>query len=183
MITHSDTPAKKISAHDRILLTAHNLFYKYGIRATGIDLLIKEAGVTKTTFYRHFPSKDTLIIAFLEYRHQHWITWFNRAVDCPNDITKALAERFENDDFRGCAFINTVGEIGITMLEATDISIKHKQEMTNIIHGVLPETDDRLAIAKAIALSIDGAIVQVQREKSPEPALQALNKIIESLLY
>jgi len=52
-----------LPARQRILLTAHDLFYQEGIRATGIDRIIKESGVTKVTFYRHFPSKNDLITA------------------------------------------------------------------------------------------------------------------------
>ena len=66
----------KISVRDKILLTAHDLFYSTGFRATGVDTLIKEAKVTKVTFYRHFPSKSLLILAYLHYRHEIWINWF-----------------------------------------------------------------------------------------------------------
>ncbi|WP_394700542.1 TetR/AcrR family transcriptional regulator [Thiomicrorhabdus sp.] len=76
MIKKSPPHATKLPARERILLTAHDLFYREGIRATGIDRLIREAGVTKVTFYRHFPSKNDLILAFLHYRHQRWMDWF-----------------------------------------------------------------------------------------------------------
>ncbi|HFJ8955946.1 TPA: TetR/AcrR family transcriptional regulator, partial [Serratia liquefaciens] len=59
----------------RILLTAHDLFYRDGVRATGIDRIISESGVAKVTFYRHFPSKNELIEAFLAYRHEQWLSW------------------------------------------------------------------------------------------------------------
>src|SRR5450830_347148 len=64
------------SARDRLLRTAHDLFYRDGIRATGIDRVIAEAGVTKVTFYRHFASKYLLVRAFLDYRHGLWMGWF-----------------------------------------------------------------------------------------------------------
>jgi len=64
------------AARDRILLTAHDLFYGEGVRATGIDRVIAESGVTKVTFYRHFPSKNDLVRAFLDYRHERWMHWF-----------------------------------------------------------------------------------------------------------
>ena len=66
----------KISVRDKILLTAHDLFYSTGFRATGVDTLIKASKVTKVTFYRHFPSKSLLILAYLNYRHEIWINWF-----------------------------------------------------------------------------------------------------------
>ncbi len=75
-----DVPA--LPARERILATAYRLFYREGIRATGIDKVIAEAGgVTKVTFYRHFPSKDALILAYLELRHQRWMDWFVDSLD------------------------------------------------------------------------------------------------------
>ena len=77
-----DPPAdlSSLSARERILHTAYRLFYRDGIRATGIDAVIADARVTKVTFYRHFPSKDALIIAFLELRHHRWMQWFREAL-------------------------------------------------------------------------------------------------------
>src|ERR1700761_9011750 len=69
------------AARDRILLTAHDLFYGEGIRATGIDRVIAASGVTKVTFYRHFPSKNDLILAYLDLRHGRWMDWFNGALE------------------------------------------------------------------------------------------------------
>ena len=56
---------QKVSVRDKILLTAHELFYSTGFRATGVDTLIRQAKVTKVTFYRHFPCKSLLILAYL----------------------------------------------------------------------------------------------------------------------
>jgi len=61
MQTNKTRVSPTLPARERILLTAHELFYRDGIRATGIDRVIAESGVTKVTFYRHFPSKNDLI--------------------------------------------------------------------------------------------------------------------------
>lgn len=63
------------------MLTAYQLFYGYGIRATGIDRVIAKAGVSKVTFCRHFPSKNHLIPAFLDSRHDRWMAWFRAALE------------------------------------------------------------------------------------------------------
>src|SRR5260221_4859801 len=98
------------NARDRILHTAHRLFYAHGIRATGIDRVIAEAGVTKVTFYRHFPSKNALICAFLDYRHQRWMAWFIEALQRHGSASQgrgldalvpALAEWFPDGSFHG----------------------------------------------------------------------------------
>ena len=98
-------------------MTAHALFYRDGIRATGIDRVIAESGVAKKTFYRYYPAKNDLIVAFLEYRHRNWMTWFEDAVKRhgadADALVPALAEWFENDEYRGCAFINAVVEVEI----------------------------------------------------------------------
>jgi len=113
-----------LPARDRILQTAHDLFYGEGIRATGINRVIAESGVTKVTFYRHFPSKNDLIREFLEYRHRRWMTWFTDALQRHGGtlqaLTPTLSEWFRNAVYRGCAFINSVGELGGELPEAGD---------------------------------------------------------------
>ncbi len=68
---------------ERILLAAHDLFYRESTRATGIDRVIAESGVAKVTLYRHFPSKNDLICEFLEYRHLLWMARPNWVAHCP----------------------------------------------------------------------------------------------------
>lgn len=177
-----------LSARDRILITAHDLFYDHGVRATGIDLIIATAKVTKTTFYRHFPSKHQLIIAFLHYRHEKWITWFNDAIkrngNNINAICPALNEWFTQQQYRGCAFINTVAELAEELPEVVEISKNHKQEMNNIIEQTLSnstEVKNKKELAAMIGLSIDGAIIQTQNNKISSAPLLYLQKIINRL--
>lgn len=174
-----------LSARDRILLTAHDLFYCQGIRATGIDQLIKESGVTKVTFYRHFPSKNNLIIEFLEYRHSTWMTWFTESVATYQNTTEALLktlqEWFLSSRFRGCAFINAVGELGEVMPEVINISKRHKQTLTEFIETLLPASDHNKQDALAISLAIDGAIIRAQIDQSPDNALRGLEHLLQLL--
>jgi AcrR family transcriptional regulator len=179
----------QLPARDRILRTAHALFYREGIRATGIDRVIAEAGVTKVTFYRHFPSKNELILAFLAQRHAQWIAWFAEALKRHGSERKgigalvpAMAEWLGDDTYRGCAFINSVGELAGTLPEAVDIAVQHKQEMAAIIAALLPPSRKRMATAKAIALAVDGAIVQAQIQQSPDESLRALERVVTALV-
>lgn len=161
-----------LPARERILLTAHALFYRDGIRATGIDRVIAEAGVAKLTFYRHFPSKDALVRSFLDYRHEQWMAWLADALARHGarpggglaPLLAALGEWFADPLFRGCAFINAVAEVGGTLPEAMTISLAHKQEMARVIAGLLPAGPNREALAGAVALAVDGAIVRAQME-------------------
>jgi AcrR family transcriptional regulator len=188
----SQTLQTALPARDRILEAAHGLFYSEGIRATGIDRVIAESGVTKVTFYRHFPSKNDLICAYLEYRHQRWMDWFMDALRrhqtgknvCALDaLVPALSEWFNHENFRGCAFINGVGEVGIAIPEVMTISRSHKDDMTKAISELLPSSRRKKALAQAIAVAVDGAIVKAQFDESPETALQGLKLLLESVKH
>jgi len=185
MLEKTSPSSSSLPARERILLTAHELFYRDGIRATGIDRVIAESGVTKVTFYRHFPSKNDLIREFLEYRHRRWMDWFvdalHRHGDNMDALIPTLQEWFDDEDFRGCAFINSVGELGGVLPAVMDISRRHKQEMTKAIFGLLPPSRHRKEDAEAVALAVDGAIVRAQLEQSPESALRALGRILKLL--
>ena len=179
-------------ARDRLLQTAHTLFYRDGIRATGIDRVIAESGVTKVTFYRHFPSKTDLICAYLEYRHAGWITWFAAALERHggtgrgsasglNALVATLAEWFGRDDFRGCAFINSVGELGGTVPEVMEIAQRHKREMTGLLATLLPPGVHRARDAQAVTLVVEGAIVRVQMGEPVKAVLGSVERLLAGL--
>ena len=106
------------AARARILATADRLFYAKGIRAVGVDRVVAEARVTRVTFYRHFPSKDHLIAAYLNRRLEHDQGQFARLRrDHPDDpravltaLVQALAKRHAAPGFRGCAYANLAAE-------------------------------------------------------------------------
>ena len=106
-------------ARARILDTAYRLFSVHGIRAIGIDRIIAESSVAKTTLYHHFRSKDALVLAFLQERRKRWtVGWLEAAVDRlatdPNHrllaVFDAFAEWFRRPDFESCSFIRTLHE-------------------------------------------------------------------------
>ncbi|MBW8464342.1 TetR/AcrR family transcriptional regulator [Acidovorax sp.] len=183
---------KDLPARDRLLQTAHALFYRDGIRATGIDRVIAESGVTKVTFYRHFPSKIDLICAYLEYRHAGWIAWFAAALERHgaakrvgatglNALVATLAEWFGRDDFRGCAFINSVGELGGTVPEVMEIAQRHKREMTDLLAALLPPGAHRAQTAQAVTLVVEGAIVRVQMGEPVKAVLGSMERLLAGL--
>src|ERR1051325_11387651 len=96
-------------ARRRILETADRLFYLDGIRAVGIDRIIAEAEVAKMSLYKHFPSKDDLILAVLAYREQAVLAFFRAAMERHSKKTKnslraffaALKDLFKSPGFRG----------------------------------------------------------------------------------
>lgn len=183
-------PVDAPTARDRILRTAHDLFYRDGVRATGIDRVISESGVTKVTFYRHFPSKNDLIKAYLEHRHRLWMDWLDGALERHRrrgrSVEKLLVavfqEWFESEGYRGCAFLNAVVELADALPEVAGIAKRHKDEVTEAIARLLPESEDRTGRALAIAVALDGAILRAQMEKNAAPALDALERILRALI-
>ena len=108
------------AARQRILDTAYELFSRRGIRGVGVDEVIERAGVAKATLYRHFPSKDDLVLEFLEQREQRWTKeWVEaearRRGSTPEEqllaIFDVFDEWFQREDFEGCSFVNVLLEM------------------------------------------------------------------------
>lgn len=183
-------PLKDRPARERILLTAHELFYREGIRATGVDRVIAESGVAKLTFYRHFPSKNELVMTYLAQRHERWMEWFGNALvrHRPSHglawraLPPALAEWLGHKQFRGCAFINATTELGGALPEAADVCRQHKQAMVAAIAALLPPSRQRQRQSKAIAIAVDGAIVQAQSGADRKEILRAFDDLLIALL-
>lgn len=171
-----------LPARERILLTAHELFYRDGIRVTGVDRVIAESGVAKATFYRHFPSKNDLVEAFLAHRHERWMAWFRDALQRHGGdldaLVPALREWLTDADYRGCAFINSLGELGPALPAVALATRAHKQDMVAAIAALLTAADTPQPDAEAIALAVDGAIVRAQYEQPPDRALVGLQRVV-----
>jgi AcrR family transcriptional regulator len=118
----SADPATPLPARERILSTAYELFGHRGIRAVGTDEVIERAGVAKATLYRHFPTKNDLVLAVLERREELWTHGLIEAQsaqlgDTPEEqllaIFDVMHDWFQNrDDYEGCSFINVLLELG-----------------------------------------------------------------------
>jgi AcrR family transcriptional regulator len=106
---------------ERILAVAYELFSRRGVRDVGVNELINRSGVAKASFYRHFASKDELVLAFLERRDRRWtvdaiVGEARRRADTPEQqllaIFDVFADWFARDDFEACSFINILLEMG-----------------------------------------------------------------------
>jgi AcrR family transcriptional regulator len=155
-------------ARERILETAYDLFSRRGIRDVGIDELIERAGVAKATLYRYFPSKDDLVVAFLERREQRWTLEFVAAESSlraatPEEqllaIFDVLGEWFRRDEFEGCAFLNTLLEMGAGH-PAGQASIRHLQNVQAFVRRLAEEAGLRDAdlFARSFQLLMKGSI-------------------------
>jgi AcrR family transcriptional regulator len=162
-------PPGESDARDRILETAYELFSHRGIRGVGVDEIIQRAGVAKATLYRHFPSKDDLVIAFLDLRERRWSQEFVEAEVKRRGATpeaQLLAyfdvfdEWFHEDDFEACSFINVLLEMGPEH-PATRAAIDH---LANIRSGVRDRAvavglRDPEAFAHSFQILLRGAII------------------------
>ena len=118
--TGTDGASASGNARERILDASYDLFSRQGVQAVGIDAIITRSGVARQTLYRHFDSKQDLVLAFLERREERWTKeWLQgevkrRATD-PRERLLAIFDVFDgwfrSDDFEGCSFINVMLEM------------------------------------------------------------------------
>lgn len=180
---------EKMSIRDKIVLTAHDLFYSTGFKATGVDTIIKQAHVTKVTFYRHFPSKSLLILAYLNYRHELWMNDFVTALRLhlaggktpAQALSATLQGWFMSPDFHGCAFINASAEAKSEEIESEikEICRSHKQETKANIAALTHITDAQ--ILNEIMILIDGAIIHAQMGMEVEEVIEQLKSGLEKI--
>ncbi len=152
--------------------TALDLFYKNGINSIGINEVISVSGVAKRTLYAHFASKEALIVAALQQRHEIFAAWLEQKLSGSNSnqeviqrLFSALASWFahkENTlgDFRGCFFINTSAEFSDMNSEILQFCRFHKEQVRDIISRHLMNADS--ALLDAICIMKEGAIVIAQ---------------------
>ena len=167
-------------ARQRILETADRLFYQDGLRAVGIDRIIAEAEVAKMSLYKHFPSKDDLILAVLQYREQGVLEFFRSAMERHGKKAKnslraffaALKDWFESPGFRGCAFQNAAVELADPAHAGTEFVRGHKQRFGEFLRGLVEAAVGKTAakVAPAVALLVEGAIVTAVIQGSPNAA-------------
>src|SRR5262249_20728428 len=156
-------------ARQRILETADRLFYRDGIRAVGIDRIIAEANVAKMSLYKHFPSKDDLILAVLKYREEGVLEFFRSAMERHGKKAKtplraffaALRDFFESRGSGGCPFQNAAVELAAPAHSGTEFVRGHKQRFSEFLRGLVEEAVGKSAakVAPAVALLVEGAIV------------------------
>ncbi|WP_337022839.1 MULTISPECIES: TetR/AcrR family transcriptional regulator [unclassified Pantoea] len=158
---------KTTDTRDKILKTAEELIYQNGIHAMGMDLLVKTSGVARKSIYRHFANKEDVASAALTERDERWMQWFRTESDkgkTPQErilnMFSVLKSWFESDGFRGCAFINTAGEVGDPEDPVRQIAKMHKQklldyalELTEQLNVEHPED-----LARQLLILLEGAI-------------------------
>ena len=154
---------------DRILATASDLFYQHGIRAVGVDLVVEKAGVAKTSLYRHFGTKDDLVVAFLQRMDEEfWRTWDEVTQQHPDDGRAELnaqlewiGERVNQPDYRGCPQLNIAAEYPELGHPARKFAKEHKREMRRRLKVIAKKLKSAAPdqLAGQLAVLINGAFV------------------------
>src|SRR6187402_3574375 len=155
------TPQNKPDPRERILAVADRLFYSEGVRATGTEKIMSIAEVAKATFYRHFESKDALVLAYLEKRDRALWDYLDRPAPSKN-LGEALTkfEEYANwPEVIGCPFLRIAYEYPDTAHSFHRMAIGHQDKIVHYLADLLkPFPIDRKAAAAAILSVIDGAL-------------------------
>lgn len=151
---------KKSDPRDRILEVADRLFYADGVHATGTEKIMSAAEVAKATFYRHFESKDALVLAYLENRDRALWDYLSKPKP-PKDLREALT-KFEQmaswPEITGCPFLRIASEYPDTAHPYHRLAIEHQNKIVDYLTELLePFAVDKKAAAEAILSVIDGA--------------------------
>ena len=160
-------PANAPELRQRILDTAAELFYREGVRAIGVDLVVERAAVAKTSLYRYFRTKDELVAAFLQQEDaefwQQWDDAVRRHAPDPHaeldGLLKWIGERVARPGYRGCPQLNVGAEFADPKHPARVVAAAHKLEQRRRLAAIckrLGATRPEL-LASQLALLIDGA--------------------------
>ena len=167
--SRAQTDTREPEARERIVDSSYELFSQRGIQAVGVDEVIEKAGVAKATLYRHFPSKDDLVLAFLERREELWTHELVEAGaksrgSTPEEqllaIFDVFDEWFRREDFEACSFINVLLEMGPEH-PAGRASMRHLENIRSIVRGLAEEAGlrDPASFARSWHILMKGSIV------------------------
>lgn len=136
-------------ARSRLLTTASRLFYSEGLHSVGVDRIISEASVTRATFYRHFPGKEDLLVAYLDFADQAIRTQVETArntMQDPTDVLRAvarsIADGIRSKGFRGCAFLNAAAEYPDPEHPVHQAVLAHRQWFLDTVTDLLARTGE-----------------------------------------
>ncbi|MEU6095252.1 helix-turn-helix domain-containing protein [Streptomyces sp. NPDC047079] len=165
---------------DRALDAAEKLFYGRGIQSVGMDDIRGTSGLSLKRLYQLFPAKEQLVEAYLERRDVRWRQRLAEYVDRHADpvvrllaVFEWLREWFGEPGFRGCAWINSYGELGATSPRVLALVRAHKQAFKTYLAGLVADAGLPAPLGDQLFLLAEGAMVTAGMEASTEPADQA----------
>ncbi len=184
-------PAAESAVRQRILDTASTLFYQRGVRAVGVDLVVAESGVAKTSLYRHFGTKDDLIVAFLEREDaEFWAQWDDVAARHAHDPAaeieahmRWIGKRLARANYRGCPQINVAAEFAEADHPAREVARRHMQAMRRRLADLARRLDAARPndLAAQLGVLVNGAFVSASM-LTPDEATRVLLASARALL-
>ena len=177
-------------ARSRLLGTASRLFYAEGLHSVGIDRIVAEAHVTRATLYRHFPSKDELVVAYLAGADQAiraQVEDVRAAGHSAADVVRAVAETItdgiRSDGFRGCAFLNAAAEYPFPAHPVHQAVLNHRQWFLDTVTELLAATGETAPepAARHFVMLRDGAMA-AGCLSDPEPICETFRLGVEGIL-
>lgn len=169
----------------QLMTTAYQLFNRHGFHATGIDRIWAEAGSTKRTLYRHFPTKDALIEAVLMARDAEFFALLDARMDGVSGrearllaLLDGFADWFGRSDFYGCNFINASAEFSDPRHPVRKLVVAHKRALLNWVREALECTEVQ---ATGLCLLLEGAVVMAHSYEQPL-ALEQARVLAEAVL-
>ncbi|MGM0784465.1 MAG: TetR/AcrR family transcriptional regulator [Pseudomonadota bacterium] len=177
------------SKRDQLLATAERLFYEQGFHATGIDRIVAAAGVVRMTLYNHFASKEALVAAVLESRHERFIASLDAAVASasPGEETRALVEAhgrwLERYSPQGCIMAKAMGEFAEHSAEIHALAAAAKTELLTRLEAAVARDglDPHAGLARRLFLVLEGSNMAVALLGAPT-ALADTQSVVETLL-
>lgn len=176
----------------RLVATAVELFYRHGFNAVGLDRVIEEAGVTKTTFYKHFQGKTDLMVAAVEMRDV-WEqeAWRRAARTLGGDEARAqllalfdvLDVWFNDDDFGGCLFLNVASEFPNPHDPVHEAAARHKVANWEMVRDLAERAGDAApeVFADLYMIAFEGALV-LRQVYGRDDAARSARPLIEALI-
>lgn len=149
-----------------VLEVATRLFYQQGIRAVGMDTVVKECGVGNATIYRQFPTKDALATAYVQGRADAWFDHMRQAADKQDEPQEKLLAVFEvlatdcaGPTYRGCPMLNTSTEFPGRRHPAHLVAVSHKQQVRDWFCSLAAEAGahDPDRTAEELLIVLNGA--------------------------
>jgi AcrR family transcriptional regulator len=179
-------------ARDKVFAVAADLFYRQGVRAVGVDTIVKQADVAKISLYRNFASKDDLIVAYLEDRNEtFWRQWdeaFARLQGDPRAqlraIMRYLAKRTTQPGYRGCPFINYCAEFPEASHPGRRVADANKREWRRRLLAIAEAlgAPRPKQLADALLLLVEGAYAISHTLGGPERPGHAIVWAAEALV-
>jgi AcrR family transcriptional regulator len=175
-------------ARERALDAAEELFYGRGVQSVGMDDVRSTSGVSLKRLYQLFPAKEQLVVAYLERRDVRWRERLAEHVDGYDEPGRRILAVFDwlelwfgEPGFRGCAWINSYGELGATSAPVVDQVKAHKRAFRDYVGGLARDAGLSDDVAGQVFLLAEGAMVTAGITQDPEPARQA-RRAVETLL-